>query len=128
MKGVEFSQGPLMMRVKNYNEDPLRIYVQVTLESEADSAKIQQLRNQLNEIEPGISLAEAAEDPDFIEEFSTLTLDNPFPMICNGCKKELSADIFRKGKFPTDSTLCASTSKRTEQAKIDLNKHANGEN
>jgi hypothetical protein len=128
MKGVEFSQGPLMMRLNNYNDDPLRIYVQVTLESEADFAKIQQLKEQLNEIEPGISMAEAADDPDFVEEFSSLSLDNPFPMMCNLCKKTLAADVFRNAEFPKANPTCASTSKRTEQAKFDLNKQANGEN
>lgn len=132
MGGVEFSDGAMLLKLPNYDNKIMRIYMQLNIEAQADFDKIQQAKEQIKEISANLEedvdieevFEEAFEDAEIYEELNQIkiNLDNPFPMICNCCKKLIAKDILLNVEFPNSIKTCAGSSARTEAAAKQLDK------
>ena len=126
---TKFTNVPLKLKLKNFEGEDYNIYLTVQGEKASDTSKLKQLCNIKNMVknlqnekleeptEEDISLEEyneideLSDNMSFDSQFSEPTndvfkivIDNPYPAICNACKRKLSNLLVKFGstsKFET---------------------------
>jgi len=121
MTGIDFSNGPMFIRKRNHEGKVVRIFLNMMIEDEDDFKRLIEAKKQIMKMKNMFSQEEAimeGEGEDEIEDFLdseesfAIELENPYPMICNQCKKLLAKDILEKSEFPDEKKTYSTSSKR----------------
>ena len=117
MTGIEFSNGPLFVRKRNYEGKVVRIFLNMMIEDEDDFKRLLDAKKQISQMKEMFNNdEEMVEDEDDILELDgesfSIELENPYPMMCNQCKKIVAQDILSDAEFPTEKKTYSSSSKR----------------
>ena len=114
MTGVDFSNGPLFVRKTNYEGKVVRIFLNMMIEDEDDFKRLLEAKKQISKMKE-IFTSEDDEDEDILELESdsfSIELENPYPMMCNQCKKIVAQDLLNDAEFPVEKKSYSSSSKR----------------
>ena len=94
-KGIKFDNRPLKLQIPNYKKLPYNIYVDVKIEDARDTRKIQEFYKNKESFLDNIKGMMGGAGVDFDESempqsgAATIAFENPYPIICNSCKREL---------------------------------------
>jgi len=120
MTGIEFSNGPLFVRKRNYEGKTVRIFLNMMIEDEDDFKRLISAKQQISKMkqmfaEEEMDEMEAGESESILEleeDSFSIELENPYPMMCNQCKKIIAMDLLKDAEFPSEKKSYSTTSKR----------------
>ena len=96
---LAFSSDPLRLTIKNFSNQPYNVYLDIGAQKQSDTKKLKSLYNTVKNLRTIDSCA----DESNIQEMIALKMDNPFPAICNDCKKKLIIRILSEDETEFNS-------------------------
>jgi len=91
---LQFSNNPLKLTLNNYAEKEYHIYLDIGAQKASDTEKIKSIYKTVKNMKALEDLADMSN----MQEMISLKMDNPFPSICNDCKKKLIIKILSDDK------------------------------
>ncbi len=105
-KNITFTNSPLKLKIPNYKKEFYNIFIQLYLEKESDTKKIEEFQKEMSNPENIMEMifsggGSGNDNPNeaMISSDKLPKLENPSPNICDNCKRNLIKFLLQYGNF-----------------------------